>query len=399
MGSVQKRGANSFMLVVEIGYDSKGKRKKKTKTIRIKDQSLLKTKKKLNDYLQSELVKFQMEIESGAYITPEKMILAEFVKDWQKKYAEKGGLSEQTLDVYLTHFKNHILPILGHMRLDQIKPIHIVNFLSQLKKVDGSPMAVSTAQYVYRVLRNILQRAADWKIIKNNPVADVSKPSQRGILEKEINVYDENEVAILFDAVQEEPIHWRVFTSLALAAGLRRGELLGLEWSHIDLEKGIVQIKQIITRGTGGRPILKGPKSRNSKRVISLPPMMVEELKKYHIHWRKEKMRMRDLWIEHEHEFVFCNENGRHYYPTTPTTWWKRFTDRAGVRFIRLHDLRHTSATLLINQGVHAKIISERLGHSNIRITMDTYGHALQTADQEAANKLDSLFTRQKNSI
>lgn len=91
MASVQKRGANSFMLVVEIGYDSKGKRKKKTKTIRIKDQSLLKTKKKLNDYLQSELVKFQMEIESGAYITPEKMILAEFVKDWQKKYAEKAG--------------------------------------------------------------------------------------------------------------------------------------------------------------------------------------------------------------------------------------------------------------------------------------------------------------------
>ncbi|MGG1811014.1 MAG: tyrosine-type recombinase/integrase [Bacillota bacterium] len=105
------------------------------------------------------------------------------------------------------------------------------------------------------------------------------------------------------------------------------------------------------------------------------------------------------MWIEHEHEFVFCNENGKHYYPTTPTTWWKRFAERSGVRFIRLHDLRQTSATLLINKGVHAKIISERLGHSNIRITMDTYGHALQTADQEAANKLDSLFTRQKNSI
>lgn len=249
------------------------------------------------------------------------------------------------------------------MRLDQIKPIHIVNFLSQLKKADGSPMAVSTAQYVYRVLRNILQRAADWKIIKSNPAADVSKPSQRGIIEKEINVYDENEVAVLFDAVQDEPIHWRVFTSLALAAGLRRGELLGLEWSHIDLEKGIIQIKQIISRGTGGWPILKGPKSRNSKRVISLPPMMVEELKKYQIHWKKEKMRMRDLWIEHEHELVFCNENGKHYYPTNllpggddlPTGLE---SDLSG------YNLRHTSATLLINQGVHAKIISERLGHS-----------------------------------
>ncbi|MDD9313141.1 tyrosine-type recombinase/integrase [Cytobacillus firmus] len=127
-----------------------------------------------------------------------------------------------------------------------------------------------------------------------------------------------------------------------------RGELLGLEWSHIDLEKGIVQIKQIITRSSGGRPILKGPKSRNSIRVISLPPMMVEEQKKYHIHWKKEKMRMRDMWIEHEHEFVFCNENGKHYYPTTHTTWWKRFAERSGVRFIRLHDLRQTKVDPIV---------------------------------------------------
>lgn len=92
MASGQKRGANSFMLAVKIGFDSKGKRKNKTKTLRIKDQSLLKTKKKLNDNLQSE-----------------------FLKDWQKKYAEKVGLSEQTLDVYLIHLNNHILPALGHM--------------------------------------------------------------------------------------------------------------------------------------------------------------------------------------------------------------------------------------------------------------------------------------------
>ncbi len=105
---------------------------------------------------------------------------------------------------------------------------------------------------------------------------------------------------------------------------------------------------------------------------------------------------MMDMWEETEHEFLFCNENGRPFYPTTPTTWWRRLLETAGVRYIRLHDLRHTSATLLINQGVHAKIISERLGHADIRITMDTYGHALKKADQEAADKLDGLFLGQK---
>jgi integrase len=107
-------------------------------------------------------------------------------------------------------------------------------------------------------------------------------------------------------------------------------------------------------------------------------------------------VKIRSQGYEKEYEWLFCNEDGTHFYPTTPTTWWRRFTKRAGVRFIRLHDLRHTSATLLINQGVHAKIISERLGHSDIRVTMNTYGHAFQKADQEAANKLDSLFVKKQ---
>ncbi|WP_342743634.1 tyrosine-type recombinase/integrase [Halobacillus massiliensis] len=121
------------------------------------------------------------------------------------------------------------------------------------------------------------------------------------------------------------------------------------------------------------------------------------DLKTFRTEWMIGRMKVGDLWTEKEHEFLFCNENGHHFYPTTPTTWWRRFTKKAGVRFIRLHDLRHTSATTLINQGIHAKIISERLGHSDIRITMDTYGHAIRAADQEAANKMDEAFYKRKN--
>lgn len=340
-----------------------------------------------------------MEVEFGAYIAPDSTsILSDFIKDWKEKYAETGGLGEQTLEVYMDHIENHILPELGHMRLDQIKPIHVVNFLSSLKKVNCEEMAVSTKQYVYRVLRNIMERATEWKIIEENPVASVQKSQERDAVEKDANVYNEEEVENLLIAAMEDLPHWRVFISLAIAAGLRRGELLGLEWSHVDLEKGLIQINQIITRGKAGKPTIKRPKSRKSKRVISLPDSVIEELKQYRSNWKKEKIRTRDMWVEDEHEFLFCNENGSHFYPTTPTTWWRRFTTRANVRFIRLHDLRHTSATLLINQGVHAKIISERLGHSNIRITMDTYGHALQTADKEAAQKIDAIFA-QKTAI
>lgn len=106
---------------------------------------------------------------------------------------------------------------------------------------------------------------------------------------------------------------------------------------------------------------------------------------------------MGDKWTEHEREWLFCKEDGKHFYPTTPTKWWREFTERAGVRYIRLHDLRHTPTTLLIAKGVHAKIISERLGHSSIKITMNTYGHALLSADAAAGNTFESLFALKSN--
>ncbi|MFC0271086.1 tyrosine-type recombinase/integrase [Metabacillus herbersteinensis] len=396
MASIQKRGDSAFLLVVEAGYKANGKRDKRTKTIRIEDQALLKTTKKLRDFLDKELHTFKIEVEAGQYISPEKMTLQSFVIEWENKYAVKE-LSETTLVGYLSHLHNHILPTMGHMRIDQIKPIHIINMLDQIKRVDGrdKPLTSRTAQNAYLTIRNILKRAVEWKVIKENPVESVKKPKDNSLNKDEVNVYDETEVESLFELVQNEPFHWRVYTSLALAAGLRRSEVLGLEWSRVDFEKGTIFINQVIVKGKNG-PILKGPKSRKSKRLVSLPKYVLKELKEYHLHWKKEKMKMGEDWIENNHEWLFCKEDGTHFYPTTPTTWWGRFTKRTGVRYIRLHDLRHTSATLLINQGVHAKIISERLGHADIRVTMDTYGHALQKADQEAANKLDDLFSKKQ---
>jgi len=393
MASIEKRGKNSWRLVVEAGYDTNGKRIKRTKTIRIEDPALLKTTRKLREYLEEELLKFKLEVEAGEYIAPQKMTLSAFVEEWEKKYAVKH-LSESTLETYIGHINNHILPALGHMRLDQVKPMHVVNFLDTLTRKDGKEkeLSVGTIQYIYRVLRNIFSRAVEWKLIKENPVASIKRPSEKG--RREVNVYDEEEVTMLLEAAQNEPFMWRMFITLALAAGMRRGELLGLEWGHVDLEKGVIHVKQELIMGRNANPILK-PHTKNKKtRVVSISPSVVEELKEYKRHWKKEKLKNMEIWKEFEHEFLFCKNDGTHLYPTTPTAWWRKFTERSGVRYIRLHDLRHTSATLLINQGVHAKIISERLGHADIRITMDTYGHALQSADREAANKLDALFRK-----
>jgi len=394
MASIEKRGANSWRLVVEAGYDSSGKRLKRYKTIKIDDPALLKTTKRLND----ELVKFKIEIEAGEYIAPEKMTFDAFVKEWESKYALKH-LAEKTLYTYRSNLKNKILPTFGHLKLEQIKTIHIVSFLDSLTK-DGARqgyrkgnLSAGTIEINHRVLKNIFSRAVEWKLLKQNPVSGVKKPS---VKHKEVTPYDHNEIQQLLIALQNEPIHWRVMVTLALTTGLRRGELLGLEWHHIDWDTGILTVAQSVSLSPAGIAHVKEPKTRASKRKVALPSTMLQDLKDYYLHKLDEREKIGDMWEGGQYNFMFCHPNGKAFHQERPYLWFREFIKKNGLRYIRFHDLRHTSATVLINQGVHAKIISERLGHGNINTTMNVYGHALRTADQSAADKFESILTSKR---
>lgn len=391
MASIQKRGENSWLLVVEAGYTPEGKRIKRTRTVKITDKL---TPKKTKEFLELELAKFKMEVEAGEYIAPEKMTFQAFVEEWRTKYAVKE-LGPKTVEIYMGYLKNRILPVFGHMRLDQIKPFHIVKFISGLSddgsRQDGKQGTLSpgTIRYIHRVIKNILERAEEWKIIKKNPAADVKKPKESY---KDIEVYNEDDIAALFEALEKEPIHWRMMITMAITTGLRRGELIGLEWKHIDLDNGTLEVKQSIATKIKGEPIISEPKTKKSKRRISLPDVLTDQLKEYYLHCRKVRFQMGDKWEGGDHFFVFCNPEGTPFHPETPYLYFRRFLKKNGLRYIRFHALRHTSATLLISQGVHAKIISERLGHASITTTMNVYGHALQAADKEAANKFNSII-------
>ncbi|MFE1631244.1 tyrosine-type recombinase/integrase [Brevibacillus reuszeri] len=398
MASIEKRGTNSWRLVVEAGTDAKGKRIKRYKSIRVEDKALLRTTKKLDDYLNTELHKFKMEVEAGEYIAPEKMTFGAFVEEWRTKYAVKE-LSPKTLATHMRFINLRILPVFELKRLDQIKAFHIVQFLSELgedgNRLDGKDGKLSsgTIHYVYRILKNIFSRAEEWKIIKGNPVADVKRPK---VTHKEVEVYDEIEIAALFEALEKEPIHWRMMITMALTTGLRRGELVGLEWKHVNLEKGTIDVKQSIALAVNGEPVITEPKTKKSRRTISLPDSVVDDLKEYKKYIHEQLQNVRDRWKGGEHFFVFCHEDGRPFYPETPYLHFRTFLKKNNLRYIRFHDLRHTSATMLINQGVHAKIIAERLGHASITTTMNVYGHALRSADKEAANKFDKILPLRK---
>lgn len=395
MGNYRQRGKNSWELTISLGRGVDGKYTRRTKTVTVEDERTLRAPKRLEIYLDQEWLKFKEEVEAGSYIAPAKLTFNQFVELWKEKYADKQ-LERKTLYTYMVNLNTRILPAFGNLQLDQIKPLHIVDFLDTLGK-EGSrkdnkagALSSGTIQMNHRVLKNIFSRAVEWKVIKDNPAAEVKKPK---VVHKEIIPYDEAELRAMLQALQKEPNHWRMMITLALTTGMRRGELLGLEWKHIDWKSSVIDVKQSISISLKGEVIVKEPKTKNSKRKIALPPSVLEELRDYYTYRVKERNKIGDAWQGGEYFFVFAHADGRAFHHERPYLWFRQFIKKSGFRYTRFHDLRHASATQLINQGVHAKIISERLGHGSITTTMNIYGHALRSADQAAADKFENLFT------
>lgn len=386
MASITPRGENSYRFVVSLPKNAKGEYPRRTTTYTVTEKM---SPKKLQEHLEHEYLKFKQEVLSGNYIKPEKMLFSAFANEWLEKFARKE-LSSTTFVNYESKLTTNILPVIGHVRMDEINTLMLQTLMDELKRKDGSNVELSfyTKFDVYRTLRSIFKYAVQWKVLVRNPLEGVNKPKNRN--KKEVSAYDEEEVAIIFNALNDEPFKWRIFAMLAIVAGIRRGENLALEWSDIDFEKSRLDIHQSIV-SADGKTEIKDTKTNSSNRLVSLPASVMDELRKYRVHWVQEKLKAKN-WTETEREWVFHQRNGTYVHPSSATHWWNKFAKKLDIKYIRLHDLRHTSASLLIAQGVHAKIISERLGHANIKITMDTYGHALRSADQAAAETFESLF-------
>lgn len=384
MANIQKRGGDSWFLTVSLGKGPNGYIRR-TKTVHCR------TKKEA----ESEYAKFRQEVEAGAYIAPEKKTFGSFVEDWREKYAVKH-LEPSTLEKYAYQLRNHILPKLSHKKLSDIKTLHIVDLLEAVQndggRLDGRAGGLSStsARFIHRILKDIFARAVEWRVISSNPADSAKRPK---VAKRESNVLNEEDAARVFAALEDEPYMWRMMITLALTAGLRRGELLALEWKHIDFNNGTLEVRQSLSYANG-KTIIKEPKTKTSVRRGFLPASVAEDLKSYAVHCRKERLALGDAWEGGDHFFLFTATNGKPLFHTVPGTWLRRFIKRRGLPQIRFHDLRHTSATLLINQGVHAKTIAARLGHADIRTTMNIYGHALQSADQAAADKFDTILIK-----
>lgn len=393
-GSIEQRGKNSWRLTVDLGTLPNGRRNRPRKTITVEDKALLRTTKRLQDYLDDQLALFKQEVLSESYVQTEKITFQDFVdKHWRPKYAsDPDNLSASSLIMFEEHLKNHILPRFRSMHLNAIKTIHVVDFKTHLKmpeaRKDGKPgtLAGDTQRLILRVLRNVLNVAIEWKFISTNPCDGVRWPKKSN---SKIEVYDEAEMNEIIDALYKQKTVWRVAILGTLLGGFRRGEVVALEISDCDFENDSILVDENIPVKIDGKHLIKSPKTESSVRRIKMPAWYMRELKAYTEEWEIQRRAAGTKWKAGDRRFLFHKGDGIPFHPNTPTVWWRLFLKRNGFRHIKLHGLRHTSATFLLEQGLTTKAVAERLGHSDVRTLQTTYSHVTKAMAERAASEFD----------
>lgn len=391
----QQRGKNSFLLVVDLGYDGQGKRDRRTKTIRIDDERLLRTTKRLDDYLKTELYAFQAEVESGEFVAPNKTNLSDFIQIWDDRFARHPkNLAKTTRKNYLTNLDNYVIPKFGNIRMDKIKTIQIVNFLDDLSKPGAAksgrkePLEDSSIYEIDKVMRVIFNKAVEWKVLKESPMEGLSRPR---VTKKKMAYYDEDDVFSFFEAIYKEHVVWRMYFITEILSGMRRSEGIALQWPDYNFDKQYIGLNRSIPIFENGQPHVKGTKTDEDLRIIYMPEWYMEEMVKYKEFWDMEKYAAGDKWIGGDDQYVFHNGFGKPYTPNNASKMWKKIINRHSLKDIRLHDLRHTMVTYLLNSGETLFNVSKRAGHSSSKITSDIYGHADERGGKSAVKHFEKF--------
>jgi integrase len=272
--------------------------------------------------------------------------------------------------------------------------------IDQIFTVNGEPEPLSdqTVKHHHRLISAILSDAVNWQAIKENPASRIKPPK---VEPKEAPHYDEDTIELVLRLLDKEPIKYRTMMYLTIFTGVRLGELTGIDWSDLDLEKKCLAIYKASQYLPGIGTFTKNPKNESSVRIMALPDIVIDVVKEYKKWWNAEKLKVGDLWYKddegRECNRMFVQWNGKPIHPTTPTKWWKKFRVKNNLPELTFHGLRHTNASLLISQGVDVQTVAKRLGHSKATTTTSIYSHFLRRPDNEAAEKLQNLFCKQKS--
>lgn len=424
MATIVKRG-NSYRIMVSCGRDTNDKQIFKTTTYKPTATTPKRIEKEVNDFARE----FEKKVHNGDVFDGDSIKFSEFIKIWENRWG-KQNLTTRILEDYLYVLDKRVVPHIGNMYLSKIKRIHIQSIIDGMVERGSAP---KTVKWTFTCINSVIKYAYRMEIIEKNPCDRISLPRIKQVTE--IQYFTLDQAKTFLRALEGTyPIRMKahtrtlkatgqtysvpeytetrvristqiqVYFNLAVYGGFRRGELIALTWEDINFKEQTVNICKAVSKTKAGQ-IVKEPKTESGKRVVSLPKVCFEKLAK----WRREQMQLAvslgSKWEgyrgkDYDKNNIFITDTGSQMCVDTPSHKFKEILamynatvpEENQLPIIRLHDLRHTCATLLLSENVDIETVSHRLGHSKASVTLDIYGHALETKDRSASDKLTELF-------
>ena len=374
-GSVRKprTDGGTWSYRLDLGFDDVGKRRQR-------EIGGFRTKKEaqaaLNDALSG--------VQRGTFVAPSRTTVRDFLELWLD-----GVKTEVALTAWVSYrqsVRRYINPHLGSKRLGELSALDVKRWHGVLLtsgRQDGRPLATNSVKLAHRVLHRALADAVRWNLIFVNPVSSVRVP--KGTTPEQ-RVWTAAEARQFLDALADDRLV--ALWTLALHTGMRRGELAGLRWSDVDLDAGTLTVAQQRT-SANYEEVIAAPKAKSHRQLL-LAPATVVALRDHLRRQREERLRLGPAWTDSG--YLFVDEAGVEYHPQRFTKLFAEAVEKAGVPKIRLHDTRHTMATLALEAGVHPKVVQEQLGHSAIAVTLDTYSRVPQAVRRDSADKIAGLY-------
>lgn len=401
-GSIQKAGETSWKLTVSGGFDGSGKRIRHTKTVKCTSEQ----------QARKELALFVTDIDKGNISTSGKMTLIEYFAYWEEHYAMPHH-KKKTIAYNRSIFKR-ISEAMGHLRLDKIQPKHLLSFYKNLaetgirkdpndirrkvaintEKPIKDTLSPNTIRKYHVLLHTLLGQATQWQLIAYNPADKVEAPKAKKTHKR---IYNEEDTGKFLMLLQDEEVKYRLLALLALSTGMRKAELFGLEWKHIDFTANMVNIEQTSQYLPGEGIFQDTTKTDESNRIITVPASIMELFKQYKVHQAANRLRLGDKWrpdIPKEEkiidtERIFTTWDGKPGHPDSFNKWLRKFAIKHDMPHITPHSFRHMAATYLITGGVDLRTVAGKLGHANSNTTQLVYSHLVKSAERETADMME----------
>ncbi len=369
-GSIDKI-KDKFRVTFELGKDANGKRLRKFTTFKTEAEA----KKALNEHVYN--------LQRNLLVKSTDVTLAEFLDIWMDQDV-KRNCQETTIYGYKNVINKHLVPYMGSIKLQKLEPAMIQRYYGHLQ--DEKDLSPNTVQRHHDLLRRSLQFGLRQQYVYRNVADAVTLPKKRKF---EGTPYTPEQLKTLFEKAKDTRMELPVY--LAGYLGLRREEILGLKWTCVDLEQRVLKIEEVRT-AAGGEIVVKAPKSEKSRRMLYIVDELFDLLIK-HRQIQDEYKEM--LGSDYEDSgYVFVREDGKPYRINSVTEHFKELLEKYGLPRIRLHDLRHTFASILYAQKVDIKAISEALGHSDIGITSKIYTHLFDKTHQSTVSAMSKALNR-----